>query len=573
MRGRLTHKPTYKKKERMYKMKTMKKLLALIMALTMVFALAATGFAAESKYSITITNNNDDVIVAGHTFDIYRVFNVTYDNDNHYTYTFTDDIVAVEEQFKIKDADGTEFWGDRFTNPPEDGTDTSLLAYLENVDQTFDSAAMNDFAAKFLDWMIKNNIKPEISHEMKTESDTVEVSAPGYFLITGDGEDANEETIVAGINLTTTNPNATVNPKLDATTIEKVATDHLLDDDGLAAEREVGKSVPYTITTQVPHMDGCETFTLKVTDTMSKGLTFNDDLTIKVNDQTFVLKTEDNKDDALIYTVEHDTDNDGADVMTIDFPNIIKIDKTLYDKDITIEYSCTVNNNALEYNWEKNTATVSYGRDPIDLTDSQPKTVYVYDVDIEVNKVDGEKKPLEDAWFVLRDKETQMYYKVTKGTGTENDKIEWIDLSKMNYTMNALTAEQLKELDELVTIGKTAFDDAENPTKALYSFTGLETGIYELVEVKAPDGYNILLEPVEVTITIAVNEDGSLKAQGTTVDSTDNGQLTQVAEIENSSGTLLPETGGMGTTLFYVIGSILVVGAAVLLISKKRMSV
>lgn len=572
MRGRLTHKPTYKKKERMYKMKTMKKLLALIMALTMVFALAATGFAAESEYSITITDTKDDVIVAGHTFDIYRVFNVTYDNNDHYTYTFTDDIVAVENQFKIT-VDGVEYWGDRFTNPPTAEGDTSLLAYLENVDQTFDSAAMNDFAAKFLDWMIENNIEPEISYKMKTESDTVEVSAPGYFLITGSGEDANKETIVAGINLTTTHPNATVNLKLDATTIEKVATDHLLDDNALAAEREVGKSVPYTITTQVPNMTGCETFTLKVTDTMSKGLTFNDDLTIKVNGQTFVLKTEDNEDDALIYTVEHDTDNDGADVMTIDFPNIIKIDEKHYDKDITIEYTCTVNNNALEYNWEKNTATVSYGRDPDKLTESQPKTVYVYDVDIEVNKVDGEKKPLKDAWFVLRDKETQKYYKVTKGTGAENDKIEWVDLSAKNYTMNALTAEQLQELDGLVTIGKTAFDDPDDPTKALCSFTGLETGTYELVEVKAPDGYNILLDPVEVEITIKVNEDGYLIEEGTTVDNTNSGQLTLVAEIENSSGTLLPETGGMGTTLFYVIGSILVVGAAVLLISKKRMSV
>lgn len=88
------------------------------------------------------------------------------------------------------------------------------------------------------------------------------------------------------------------------------------------------------------------------------------------------------------------------------------------------------------------------------------------------------------------------------------------------------------------------------------TFGGLADGTYYLEEIKAPAGYNQLTDPVEVKV-----EGGTAEVN-----------LTVTAKVENSAGTLLPSTGGMGTTVFYVLGFVLVMGAVVLLVTKKRMS-
>ena len=92
------------------------------------------------------------------------------------------------------------------------------------------------------------------------------------------------------------------------------------------------------------------------------------------------------------------------------------------------------------------------------------------------------------------------------------------------------------------------------------NFDGLEDGTYELVEVEAPKGYNLLTSPVEVVI------------DGADATETDLSPLTVTTPVENNSGTQLPSTGGIGTTIFYVVGTILVIGAGVVLITRRRMN-
>mgnify|MGYP004686166185 FL=1 len=103
----------------------------------------------------------------------------------------------------------------------------------------------------------------------------------------------------------------------------------------------------------------------------------------------------------------------------------------------------------------------------------------------------------------------------------------------------------------------TAADVVKTDNDGAAYFKGLANGDYYLVETKAPDGYNQLTEPHKVTVA------GS---------STDTTKLTAIAKVANSTGTELPSTGGMGTTVFYVLGFALVMGAVVLLVTKKRMS-
>lgn len=593
-------------------MKAMKKMLALLLALTMVFGLATTAFAAKGDdstadgedpgFSITIKNDKKDVSIGGHTFNVYQIFDVTYKGDS-FTYTFTDAITAIakENQFFVEhdfDGDGVKekYWGDRNTNPPtkqkidekEVTVDTSLLYYLENVDQTFDSAVMNDFAADFLGWMKSYGIAPVKTVEMKdddtrenVEQKTVSMDKAGYYLITGDGEDKDGNKVVAGITLTTTSPDPTVQPKLDATSLEKKATDHLLDEAGKAAKSEIGKTVPYEIKTQVPNMTGCETFTFRVTDTMTKGLTFNaSTLAVKINTTNGILLTEESSDtdkaSPYAYTLNTTTGADGETIAVINFPNIINIAQEEYDKDIVITYNCTVDDDALDYHWEKNTATVSYGRDPLELTESTPKVVYVYDVSIVVDKYanGNTETKLPGAMFVLRKnfgtatEPVWKYYKWNDPVLDDVDKtndigsITWVDAE----------SDDLDDLAKDTSIDRKVTDD-----NGKVEFEGLETGDYQLVEVAAPDGYNLLVDPVNVKVVIKVNEDGSFNAEGSTVDVDEEGKLvndsiTQTVSIDNKSGNKLPETGGIGTTIFYVIGSVLMLGAAVMLITKKRVN-
>ena len=104
----------------------------------------------------------------------------------------------------------------------------------------------------------------------------------------------------------------------------------------------------------------------------------------------------------------------------------------------------------------------------------------------------------------------------------------------------------------------------------------MKEGTYYLEEIKAPDGYNKLKNPVPVEIKAAYNEDGTLKTDDADFklkpDTTKNNHYYQLQSIANKAGAVLPSTGGIGTTIFYVLGSILALGAAVLLIAKKRMN-
>lgn len=110
----------------------------------------------------------------------------------------------------------------------------------------------------------------------------------------------------------------------------------------------------------------------------------------------------------------------------------------------------------------------------------------------------------------------------------------------------------------------------------VFTFTGLDSGTYYLVETAAPAGYNQLTKPIEVTIT-GTDSTNQEKGSVTYKDlaDTDANEMTATnnqVKVENKAGSLLPSTGGIGTTIFYVLGGILVVGAGVLLITKKRMS-
>ena len=377
---------------------------------------------------------------------------------------------------------------------------------------TNDKFSPADFAA-YLKEKLDKNPTGYTGYELVKQGDVASVSGLdlGYYLVTS--------TTGALCNLTTTNPTATIHDKTDMP-FEKKADKTNVD---------VGQPVNYTVTGKVPDSTGFETYIYEIADTMSDGLTFNrNSLAVKVG-------STDVTADADKCTITYD-----ATTAPNTFKVSINVKKCTVGDAITVTYTATVNEKAIA-KIATNQATLTYSNDPTDLTKTTtmpPQEQKVYSSKIVIDKVEkvaegATAKKLAGAEFVL-------YKEGTPGTPHSAVYYKWNDTDKKVEWVEITAA------PTVVTTDKTG----------AATFGGLANGTYYLVETKAPDGYNKLEEPYKVVVTGGNAE----------VD------LSVTAKVENQAGTLLPSTGGMGTTIFYVLGAVLVVGAGVLLVTKKRMS-
>ena len=208
----------------------------------------------------------------------------------------------------------------------------------------------------------------------------------------------------------------------------------------------------------------------------------------------------------------------------IDFDNT-EIAKLADGAEIVIKYKATITEVALDDDPENNTATISYGENS--QYTSEPVETKVYNAKFTVIKTDKEGTAMEGAGFVLKNADGK-YYKL------DGSVVSWVDAEA--------------DATELIT--------AKDATtgKATVSFTGLANGTYTLVEKTVPTGYN---KAADYTFTVAEHDYTAANLQ-------------QEATVVNNPGTELPSTGGIGTTLFYAIGAILVLGAGVVLVTKRR---
>ena len=485
-------------KEGAQKMKHARKLASLLLALVMVFALATTAFATEpvtptTTGTITVANP-----VAGQTYTAYKIFDVTYDESGHYSYTLDINspwylmVPVYANQFETLELTSMEYTGKSFITIKDGFSPAHFASYLSaNLERT-----------------------RAVGVELTPDGNSGTVSATGldlgYYLVTS--------TTGALCNLTTTNPTATIHDKTDMP-FEKEAD---------KTNADVGQPVNYTVTGKVPDYTGFTTYTYEIADTMSAGLTFDwNSLVVKVGN-------DDVTADTGKCTITYD-----ATTAPNTFKVSIDVMKFKAGDPITVTYTATVNENAIAV-VSKNEAKLTYSNDPTDSTKTSttpPQEQKVYSSKIVINKFETGKEniKLPNAEFVL------IKDRVTDESGTSYDfyykwneadkKVEWVRDSRD------------------ATVVKTDENGAA-------SFGGLANGTYYLFESKAPAGYNQLKEPFKVEVT-----GGNTEAE-----------LSVTANVANSTGTLLPSTGGMGTTVFYVLGAVLVMGAVVLLVTKKRMS-
>lgn len=473
-------------------MKHARKLTSLLLALVMVFALATTAFATETGTTTTgtITVANP---VEGQTYTAYKIFDVVYDNatPQHYSYTIKDD----SEWFStVETYANTE--GSGLTLTKVGATDT----YVVTTTGAFSAPPFAD--------ALKAAVAGKTGRTLSVadgKATVTDLDLGYYFVASSTG---------ALCNLTTTNPTVTIHDKNDMP-FEKTADQ---------TDVEVGQTVNYTITGKVPDYTGFTSYTYKVADTMSDGLTFKKDVKVTVG----------GADVTTACTVTYDA-NENANSFTVTIPVLSQ--KYAIGAAIKVTYSATVNEKAIAVVSE-NKAELTYSNNPTDSeskTTTPPEIVKVYTSKIVIDKYEAGKEDtkLPNAQFVL-------YKEVTSETGSSTLYYKWNETDKKVEWVTDMTAATVK---------------TTNDSGAAF-FEGLADGTYHLVETKAPAGYNRMTTDQEVVVK------GGTKVA----------DLSVTAKVENQAGTLLPSTGGMGTTVFYVLGAVLVLGAVVLLVTKKRMS-
>ena len=284
---------------------------------------------------------------------------------------------------------------------------------------------------------------------------------------------------------------------------------------------EIGQKLTYTITGKVPSTKGYDEFTYQVTDTMTEGLTYNKDVKVTIGGTTA---------DATI------TNNDNGFVASVDMTKY----QNQIDAPVVITYTATGNENAIQRDKETNTATLKYSDNPADKNSFKESSVEVevFSFNIVINKyaTGNENTKLEGAKFVLKNNDGK-YYKCDTATKA----VTWVD-------------------------DKSAATEVSTDANGAARFDGLQAGTYYLEETAAPAGYNQLTKD----ITIVLDKSGSATIDGAASTPGANHSLT--TGVANSTGTLLPETGGAGIVTFVALGALAVICSGVVLVTNKRMS-
>lgn len=511
-------------------MKHIKKLASLLLVLVMVFALATTAFADETTtYSITINNSAE-----GHTYEAYQIF--------------TGDLV---------EKDGTKIlsnivWGSGISEAGQTALGDAA-AKAETLQTEDDAKAFAKAVAPYL---------TTAAGSANTVTDgkyVISGLAAGYYLVkdqdgslTGDA-DAYTEYIIKVVSDTTATPKSsvpTVEKKVKDTNDSTGVTSDWQD----SADYDIGDSIPFQLkATLADNVSSYTTYKVVFHDTLSKGLTYNNDAKV------YIGGTETNG-----FTVTATVNADGTTTLTVSCDDVKALGAG-NSSVITVEYTAKLNENAvLGSAGNPNEVYLEYSNNPNksetgdNETGNTPKDVaIVFTYKTIINKVDGENQPLAGAAFKLE--------KLIKGKDGAED--TWTTVKEFT-------------VDETTTS---------------FTFSGLDDGRYKLTETKTPVGYNTI-DPIYFVIeaTHDVTADApALKTLNAYLTDANGNKQTEMkggesvnidlgtvdltagsitTTVVNKSGSELPSTGGIGTTIFYVLGGVLVLAAVVLLVTKKRMS-
>ena len=502
-------------------MKLIKKMLAVMFAFMMVVGMG-TKVNAEGTESTTATTGKITIgnAVNGQTYSIYKVLELeSYDEgEGLYSYkpaadwnSFFDSTIDVNTQ-KPKGA------GSAYITIDSNGYATWIAEINDANKATFAKLAL-EYAKTT---KINNN------GQKNAEGNTVTFdNLPlGYYLV--------DSSVGALCGLDTTNPNVTINEKNGTPTVEKQVKEDSTNKFGTSNTEDIGQTVEFK--TIITAQAGAQNYVLH--DKMDAGLTFTGNVSVslkKNNQEQTTLTNTDNK--YYLLNTSGLGETDPTCTFHIEFTKAL-CDSLNANDQIIVSYSATLNENAIVGNaGNKNETWLKYGNG----TDTTHSTTTTKTIEIPVFKYakkDNVKTGLAGAKFTLS--------KNSNGS----DPIKLIKVSDETETEDlkyrVAKADESSPVTEITT-----------PSKGKFVIQGLDADTYYLTETEAPKGYNKLAASIKVDIA----ENGKV---------TLNGEEVTTVNVENKTGTLLPSTGGMGTTIIYMAGAILVIASGIVLVSKKR---
>ena len=513
----------------------MKKLVSIVLALVMIMMVGAA-FAdvdISAKTDNVLTLNNPTV---GHTYKLYQVFTGSYA-----TIEGNDVLANIEWGSSVTDACKTTYpdaaeYAEGITN---------ARAFAAAVDQylTAPVATATGTATEG----VANPIRFENLHD-------------GYYIVKDETAEADLGGVDRDVVVVQVIRNVAITAKSGTPTIDKKTKDindttqtvAVYDGDGKTSDYDIGDKVPFEIAVTLPAnfdlykaANGGTGYKMYVSDTLGGGLKMEstDTLTVKYGATLAAAKEA----TALTTGYTFEKAQNGKS-FTVTITDATAISGTAANGVFFIEYTATLTSEGVVYggNGNQNSAVLHYQRDPADSSNGTP----------------GETPPSITVTFTYKFDADKV-----KSDGTDLAGAEFTLSKKINGTWTALT---------LVTVDDNTFELA-----------GLDDGDYKLEETKAPAGYNKLEAPIYFRVTanhtnkttltdgdlvvVETDADGVVKTgqniQTFNVSATDG---TIATDIVNNQGTVLPSTGGIGTTIFYILGGLLVIGAAVILVARRK---
>lgn len=501
-------------------MKLFKKLASFILAFAMVMAIAMPSvvMAADGKSTITING-----ATAGSEYVAYKLFDATDDGNGHFSYT-----VNSKYEAELKEV-------------TEKNSGAEIVKYLYSIKDN--AAAVREFADK-----VYAKVKDMAADYTATNGKFLNVDQ-GYYLIAQTQTGTNEAYSLVMLGTAGKNE-LTVTPKTGVPTFEKKIKEKN-DSTGEetdwqdASDYDIGDEVPFKLTGTVSDKyDNYKTYYYAFHDKM--------DDTLEFNASTVVVKIDGTEIDRSKYTVNRPT-SDGC-TFEVVFNDLKTVSPTKPEK-VTVEYTAKLKENAhLGSEGNFNKGKLEFNNNPYYEGEGKPEKpgetpwdeVVVFTYKLIANKTNGQGQPLAGAGFTL--------YKFNKDTN------DYVEVKKI-------------EAGETTT----------------FEFTGADAGKYKLVETTVPDGYNkaddlvfevkgtyetvntaVPLEAPELTKLEVLDENGtSITGEGK-VFTTNLAAGTATTNIKNLTGSALPETGGMGTTVLYAAGTLMILAAAAFLVMKKK---
>lgn len=565
----------------------MKKVLSLALVIVMMMALSISAVAT------TVSINDPENVLTDHTFVAYQILAGDYDETSKTLSNITwgsgvdgEDLVA-----ELKSDSYDAVFANKF-----DALDSTKVSCPSDL-----AAILKEFAEtsaeieKFIEIAFKH------THGSGTTIVTSGTDLPyGYYLIVDTTVVSGEYAVNNAALLQVAGDDITINAKVEKPTMEKKVKENgeYTADDGYGtgyndvATYSIGDTVPFALYSAVPDLSQYTEYEMIFKDNLSKGLTLDaDSIKVTIGGVEITKGTVSEGVFTGDYHVEITpvtTANqvlphmpEGNTLISVHIPDLksITIDdgtgaRSVKKGDkIVVTYDTVLNNNAvIGTPGNLNTAYLNFSNDPD--SDSHGKTpddqVIVFTMGLELDKVDGANTAtkLKGVEFAVWKDEAKSAFAIVDA----NKRFAgWVDASTLTDT----NSDGLVNVYDYTSAEYTAVYVTD--TNGNVSIYGMDNGTYYVEETKALAGYNNILGLIPVTInadtvygqTWDLSPDSALKGLA---NDTDSDWLTE-KQIQNFGGTVLPETGGIGTVLFIAAGCVLILGASVVMVTRKKMSV